>query len=91
MVPLGLGEQQMLRLTGKAFLESDPFGSGVARVVTREPREGPNRPSRWPDLAEGIYILLTVDGTGRIVRERLAAPNPLVSRTFDYPGPRQPD
>lgn len=83
----GLGIQKRLRLTGRAFLESDPFGSGVAPVATRMARSEDESTLALAYPAEGIYIALTVDRTGRIIREQLAGPKHLVSRTFVYPDP----
>lgn len=83
----GLGIQRRLRLTGRAFLESDPFGSGVAPVATLMTRSEDESTLAVAYPAEGIYIVLTVDKRGRIIREQLAAPKHLVSRTFVYPDP----
>jgi copper transport protein len=83
----GLGTLGRLALTGPSFLSSEPYGSGIAPTVTILTR---NRDEATLALAypgEGIYALLTVDPTGRIRRETLAAPNHLVSRTFIYPEP----
>jgi copper transport protein len=84
---LGLGTVTRLALTGPRFLSSEPYGSGIAPTVTVSTK---NRDETTLALAypgEGIYALLTVDSTGRIQRETLAAPNHLISRTFVYPEP----
>jgi copper transport protein len=81
----GLGTLSRLALTGPIFLSSEPYGSGIAPTVTILTK---NRDETTLALAypgEGVYALLTVDPTGRIRRETLAAPNHLVSRTFIYP------
>lgn len=72
-------------------MRSDPFGSGVAPVATRMARNGAESALALAYPAEGVYIVLTVDRTGRIIREQLAAPKHLVSRTFVYPDPRGAD
>ena len=83
----GLGTLSRLALSGPIFLSSEPYGCGIAPAVTILTK---NRDETTLALAypgEGVYALLTVDATGRIRRETLAAPNHLVSRTFIYPEP----
>jgi copper transport protein len=83
----GLGTVTRLALTGPRFLSTEPYGSGIAPTVTvlTKNREETRLALAYP--GEGIYALLTVDATGRIRRETLAAPNHLISRTFVYPEP----
>jgi copper transport protein len=81
----GAGLLSRLALTGPAFLDSEPYGSGVAPVATviADNAEETTLALAYP--GEGVYALLTVDAAGRILRETLAAPNHLISRTFVYP------
>jgi copper transport protein len=83
----GSGTPSQLTLSGLAFLATEPYGSSIAPTVTvlRKNREETTLALAYP--AEGIYALLTVDATGRIQRETLAAPNHLITRTFVYPKP----
>ena len=84
----GLGTLSQLALTGPAFLDSEPYGSGIAPTVTVLTKDRGETTLALAYPGEGVYALLTVDATGRIQRETLAAPNHLVSRTFVYPEPR---
>lgn len=83
----GLGEEVRLNLTGRALLDSDPYGSGVAPTVVvldRDEKTGETVMAlAYP--GEGTYVRLTLDHHGRIARETLAAPNHLTTRTIVYP------
>lgn len=78
----GLGDLTGIPLTGREYLDAGPFGSGVAPVVVRLDQH--TIALGYP--AEATYTQLTLDHHGRIVREVLAAPNHLVTRTLVYPG-----
>lgn len=81
----GLGFQRRLEMSGRKYLGVGPYGSGVAPsvvVLSRSPSET-TLALGYP--GEGTYIRLTFDDRYRIVREVLAAPNHLVSRTLVYP------
>jgi len=81
----GLGLQRRLEMSGRKYLGVGPYGSGVAPsvvVLSRSPSET-TLALGYP--GEGTYIRLTFDDRDRIVREVLAAPNHLVSRTLVYP------
>lgn len=80
-----LESPQSLRLSGRAFLKSDPFASGIAPVVNVMSRSEGETTLAVAYPAVGTYILLTVDTTGRIIREQLAAAKHMVYRTFVYP------
>lgn len=77
----GLGDLTGIPLTGREYLDTGPFGSGVAPVVVRLDEH--TLALGYP--AEGTYVQLTLDHHDRIVREVLAAPNHLVTRTIVYP------
>ncbi|ALV33065.1 copper resistance protein CopC [Streptomyces sp. CdTB01] len=81
----GLGDLRQLPLTGKDFLASEPYGSSTAPVLTRLPDESGHRRLALAYPAEHTQLDLTLDETGRILRETLTAPNHLVTRTFVYP------
>ncbi len=77
----GLGDLTGIPLTGREYLNTGPFGSGRAPVVVRLDEH--TLALGYP--AEATYALLTLDHHDRIVREVLAAPNHLVTRTLVYP------
>lgn len=81
----GLGDPATFHMSGREYLGVGPYGSGVAPTVVvlhRTPRET-TLALAYP--GEGTYVRLTVDHHHRIVREVLAAPNHLVTRTLVYP------
>lgn len=84
----GLGRRTALRITGPEYLAAGPFGSGRAVSVTHY-RTHPNGEVTlalaYP--AEKIFVLLTIDGRNRIVREVLASGQHLVTRTLVYDEP----
>lgn len=84
---LGLGDLKQLPLTGNEFLASEPYGSGIAPVITRLPVENGHRRLALAYPAEHTQLDLTLDADGRILHEALTAPNHLVTRTFVYPKP----
>ncbi len=77
----GLGVLTGIPLTGREYLDTGPFGSGIAPAVVRLDEH--TLALGYP--AEATYAQLTLDHHGRIVREVLAAPNHLVTRTLVYP------
>ncbi len=83
----GLGIEHALALTGTEFLASEPYGSGIASSVTLVNKTAAETTLALVYPGEGTYVLLTVGRDGRIIRERLAAANHLVSRSFAYPEP----
>lgn len=81
----GPGTLRKLAMSGRDFLDSEPYSSGVAPVATLA-YAGKNQTTlalAYP--GEGTYVLLTLARNNRIVRESLAAGTHLVSRTFVYP------
>lgn len=74
-------------LTGTEFLASEPYGSGIASSVTLVNKTAAETTLALAYPGEGTYVLLAVGRDGRIIRERLAAANHLVSRSFVYPEP----
>lgn len=83
----GLGNGVRLQVTGQELLDSDPYGSGVAPtvvVIDRDNHTGETVMAlAYP--GEGTYVRLTLDRRGRILRETLAAPNHLTTRSIVYP------
>lgn len=78
---IGAAGRSAIPLTGREYLGTGPFGSGVAPVVIR--LDDNTLALGYP--AEATYVQLTLDHHDRIVQEVLAAPNHLVTRTLIYP------
>lgn len=81
----GPGSASRLRLSGRKFLSTVPYGSGAATSVSVLTTSRGETTLALSFPAEALYVLLTVDAHLRIVRESLAGPTHLASRTFVYP------
>lgn len=81
----GLGDLRRIRMRGRAFLEQEPYASGIAPSVTVLDRREDQATIALAYPAEGIYARLTVDPAGRILRETLSDHHHLTTRTFTYP------
>jgi len=83
----GPGPLTRLRLSGGEFLDSEPYGSGVAPTVNRlwEERREVTLALAYP--GEGTYVLLTLGRDDLILRETLVSASHLVTRTFVYDEP----
>ncbi|WP_328731905.1 copper resistance protein CopC [Streptomyces caniferus] len=80
-----LAKPTRLDLTGRRFLDAEPYTDGRATVVNQADT-GPDGTTfllGYP--AERIEIRLLTAPDGRILRETLTAPNHLIERTFVYP------
>lgn len=84
----GLGAERRLGISGPAFLEAEPYGSGVAPSVVVTGRSGDETEVALAYPGEGVYVRLVLDHHGRVVRETLTTANHLVNRTFVYPEAR---
>ena len=73
-----------LRLTGAAFVDTEPYASGVAPSATVTARAGSRRTLTLAYPGEETYVELLIGRTGRILRETVAARVHLTSRTFIY-------
>ena len=81
----GLGNPATFLMSGRRYLTIGPYGSGVAPTVVVLDRKPGETTLALAYPGEGTYVRLTVDHANRIVREVLAAPNHLVTRTLVYP------
>lgn len=81
----GLGQPTRLGLSGRKFLASEPYGSGLAPTVVVLRQSGRETTIALAYPGEGTYVRLTIDADNQILRETLSAPNHLVTRTFVYP------
>ncbi|MEV0800700.1 copper resistance protein CopC [Kribbella sp. NPDC050281] len=75
---------QSVIIDGPEFIDSDPYAGPPDPDVVVEPRPGGHRLLTFGLPAEGIHVELEVDASYRIVRETLADPNHLATRTFTY-------
>lgn len=83
----GLGPTRRIAVAGSAFLSSEPYSQAKAGIVDAYTApDGTVLDLAYPP--DKITVQLTVDATGRIVRETLATPKELVVRTFVYPESR---
>lgn len=77
-----------LHITSSAFLEAEPYGNGVAPLVTMlPPRDDGKGRLALAFPASGIYITVTLDDENRPLTEVEATPNHLITRRFRYPAP----
>ena len=82
----GLGDLAGLPMAGDEYVGVGPYGSGRAPIVVLLDRTDGERTIALGYPGEATYVRLTLDHHDRIVREVLAAPNHLVTRTLVYPG-----
>lgn len=73
-----------LTLTGRDFLNAEPYGSGQAPQAAVIPSPGTGSTLLLGYPAEHIAVRLVLDTAGRLVRETLTDPNHLTTRTFEY-------
>jgi copper transport protein len=85
----GPGARHRFTLSGDEFLDAGPYGSGTAPSVVLLSRTTKETTLALGYPAEGIFVRLTVDQNGRLLRETLSAPNHLAQRTFVYPEVRE--
>jgi copper transport protein len=76
---------QSVTIDGPEFIDSDPYAGPPDPGVVVEPRPGGHRLLTFGLPAEGVHVALEVDASYRIIRETLAGPNHLATRTFTYP------
>jgi len=81
----GIGTPKTISITGSRFLASEPYGGGRAPVTTRLASTPSHTRLALAYPADNLQLELTLTPDGRILRETLAAPNHLVTRSFDYP------
>lgn len=86
----GLGDPAEFSMSGRRYLSIGPYGSGVAPTVVVLDRRAGETTLALAYPGEGTYVRLTLDHHDRIVREVLAAPNHLVTRTLVYPEEVEP-
>lgn len=73
-----------LTLTGREFLNAQPYRSGAVSSVTILDQTDRGTELGFALAAEGIYVRLVIDRQGRIISERTLTPNHLISRSFVY-------
>ena len=83
----GPGAVSPLVMSGRAFLDAEPYGSGTAGQVALLPGEGGQSSLMVGFPGDLTQAELVLDGRGRLVRETLTAPYHWITRTFVYPDP----
>lgn len=78
------GMTSSLRLTGAAFIEAQPYRAGIVSGATVLMTSAKTTKVAFALTAEDVYEEMTLDSTGRIVRESTVTPNHLITRTFSY-------
>lgn len=86
----GLGDRATFVMSGRRYLTIGPYGSGVATTVVILDRKPGETTLALAYPGEGTYVRLALDHHNRIIREVLAAPNHLVTRTLVYPEETEP-
>jgi copper transport protein len=81
----GPGTPQRITILGKAFLTTEPYGTGQAATVNSVANPDRTTTLMLAYPSQGIYVDLTLDPTGRLVRETLTGPDHLTTRTFIPP------
>ncbi|CAN5313367.1 hypothetical protein BH24ACT12_BH24ACT12_18790 [soil metagenome] len=79
------GMASRLRLSGRRFVETEPYAGGRAASSAVVGGGGDAQTLVLGYPGEEIAIRLTLDASNRIVRETLTAPYHLIERTFVYP------
>nr|MDA8319171.1 CopD family protein [Actinomycetota bacterium] len=82
---LGPGTPHPIPVSGATFLSTEPYASGLAPVADLATTAGGERLLLLGFPGDDIAIALTLDATGRIVRETYTNPGHLISRGFAYP------
>ncbi len=83
---VGPGQVKRIEVTGPEFLAAEPYGTGRATIVDTVPNKDNTATVLLGYPADNVDVDLTVDPSGRILRETLSTPNQLVTRAFDYRG-----
>ena len=82
----GPGTVYRTRLSGRQFLDSEPYKTGVAPVAVAAPAGGGLTRLLLGYPAQDVWASLTVTTAGRVVAEMLTDPDHLITRGFTYPG-----
>ncbi|MEU0042855.1 copper resistance CopC/CopD family protein [Streptomyces werraensis] len=76
-----------LEVTGKQFIDSEPYAKGQAPLSSRFTDAESNTVLALGFPGERLALELTLDDQDRVLRETLVAPNHFIRRTFTYPEP----
>ncbi|MGW3353205.1 copper resistance protein CopC [Nonomuraea rubra] len=75
-----------LRMTGADLLDKQPYRSGVISEPVVLERAGHQTVIAFAISAESIYVRMTLDAEGRLLREDMTTPNHQITRTFHPTG-----
>jgi copper transport protein len=81
----GPGTPHQIPVSGTRFLSVEPYAGGVATVAGLAAGAGGEHLLLLGFPADRITVALTLDVSGRIVRETLTDPGHLITRAFAYP------
>jgi len=82
----GPGTPHQIPVSGTRFLSVEPYAGGVATVAALAAGAGGEHLLLLGFPADRITVALTLDASGRVVRETLTDPGHLITRAFTYPG-----
>lgn len=80
------GMSSSLQVTGLAFIEAQPYRSGIVSGPTVLRSVDGTTEIAFALTAEDVYVQMTLDSKDRIVGESSLTPNHLITRTFSYRG-----
>ncbi len=81
----GPGTPHQIPVSGARFASVEPYAGGVATVAALAAEAGGEHLLLLGFPADSITVALTLDASGRIVRETLTDPGHLITRAFTYP------
>ncbi|MFG1710971.1 copper resistance protein CopC [Nonomuraea sp. M3C6] len=76
------GFSKQLRMSGAELLGKQPYRAGVISEPVVLERTGDKTVLAFAISAESIYVRMTVDSRGRILREDMTTPNHQITRAF---------
>jgi copper transport protein len=82
---LRYGSTDKVPISGPQFLSTEPYAGGVAPVADVAAEAGGEHLLLLGFPGDSITVALTLDSSGRIIRESLTDPGHLITRGFAYP------
>lgn len=78
-------------ISGRRFLDLEPYGSAAPTGGMILGHRGGHTQLAFALVPDSFYFILDLAADHRILRETITAPDHLLQRTFDYPGPSPTD
>jgi copper transport protein len=82
---LSYGSTDKIPISGPQFLSTEPYADGVAPVADVAAEAGGEHLLLLGFPGDSIAVALTLDPSGRIIRETLTDPGHMITRGFAYP------